>query len=152
MLVDLHVQSGSCITDWTERENRQSLWCSVQQFEMRVNFMNLVIEQLHAVEDGEVGVSLLIQTSICHINTLHNCFGSLHSPNTEILSYACVAHNCPVRGAQKKCVWYVSVLMIMTSSYTHKPSFCLLEKMLRGLLATSDKTYALHFIALKIFL
>lgn len=88
---------GFACTEWelhnglnTERrrESRQSLW-PAQQFEMRVNFMNLVMEQLHVVEDGEVAVFLLIQTSICHINTLHNCCGSLYNPNPEILGCAC---------------------------------------------------------------
>lgn len=68
---------------------------------MRVNLINLVMEQLHLVGDGKVPVFLLIQTSICHINTLHNCYGSLYSPNPQVLAVP-VAHIWPVRGVNKR--------------------------------------------------
>lgn len=72
VLVDLHVQSGCCIT-----EERASLW-------QRRAFRNETQHNecchgtitAHVVQDGKVAVFLFILTSIMHINTLHNCRGS----------------------------------------------------------------------------
>lgn len=86
MLVDLHVQSGSCITDWRER-GRESLWqCSACWNENQLyESCNGAITE-HVADDGEVAVFLFIQTDISHINTLHNCSGSHYSSNPECFS------------------------------------------------------------------
>lgn len=86
MLVDLHVQSGSCITDRTESQSLAvcSAVCSENQLHESCN--GTILE--HVVEDGEVAAFPFIQTGISHINTLHNCCGSRCSPNPEILSCA----------------------------------------------------------------
>lgn len=40
------------------------------------------------VEGDGTTLFLFIHSSICHINTLHNCHGSLFSPSLQILSCA----------------------------------------------------------------
>lgn len=82
---------GFACTEWElhNRLNRESLWqCSAFWNENPLHeFCNGTITE-HVVEDGEVAVFLFIQTTISHINTLHNCCGSHYSPNPEILSCA----------------------------------------------------------------
>lgn len=73
MLVDLHVQSGSCITDRT-----QKVFGSAQQFELRMKFMNLVMEQSQSMWRKMVRWLRFFSSS--HINTLHNSCGSRYSP------------------------------------------------------------------------
>lgn len=76
---------GSCIMYWKRRVIGRT-----QQFELRGT--NWIHESCNGTITGnvaeycEMAASLFIQTSISHINTLHNCFGSCRSP--EILSCA----------------------------------------------------------------
>lgn len=71
----------------------------------------------HVVEDGEVTVFLFTQTGITHINTLHNCCGSLFAPDHEIVSCAC---DWPVKGAKKK-LPHLPHRGIVASSYRPRP-------------------------------
>lgn len=62
----------------------------------------------NVAEYCEMAAFLFIQTSISHINTLHNCFGSCRSPNPEILSCAW-SSKLFMWEAQQRNVFYTSL-------------------------------------------
>lgn len=123
---------GFACTEW-ELHNRLSterVFGSAQQFELRMKFMNLVMEQLQSMWWKMVRWLhfFFVQAVISHINTLRSWCGSHCSPNPEILSCGWSSQ----LGTKKKCLWHVpSSWWSHHGIFLQTPSplsFCLREK------------------------
>lgn len=82
------------------------------------------------MEDDEVAAFLFIQTSISHINTLHNCRGSHYSRRAGILSCARALQLASERSKKMPLTCPCPDKGSMASSYRPQVllSFCLREK------------------------
>lgn len=104
---------GFACTEWElhNRLNRERVFGSAQQFEMRINFMNLVMEQLQSMWWKMVRWLCFFSSRPASVILTHYIIAV---DLTTALRFSAVpeTRSWPVSGAKKKCLWYVPVLLI----------------------------------------